>query len=146
MNEDLDLETVKKQGEKVKELLSVFKAKEQERGLAYTELKSEAIKLKLMYEAIETDDYLRVSEETGIKLKPSSYCRFAKESETKKEVIKWLEERGYADEYITVNAQSFNALIKKEMEMNPEMELPSFVEVSEWTDLKIGNFNLTKND
>ena len=108
--------------------------------------RSEAIKLKLMYEAIETDDYLRVSAETGIKLKPATYCRFSKDLETKKEVIKWLEDRGYADEYVTVNAQSFNALIKKEMEMNPDMELPSFVEVSEWTDLKIGNFNLIKND
>jgi hypothetical protein len=143
---ELELEDIKKQADKVKELLSVFKAKETERGLAYTELKSEAIKLKEMYETIETEDYLRVSADTGIKLKPASYCKFAKDAETKKQVIKWLEERGYADEYVTVNAQSFNSLIKKEMEANPEMELPSFVELSEWTDLKIGNFNLIKND
>ena len=99
-----------------------------------------------MYEAIETEDYLRVSNDTGIKLKPASYCKFSKDSDTMKQVIKWLEDRGYAEQYVTVNAASFNSLLKKEMEGNPDMDLPPFVEVSEWTDLKIGNFNLIKND
>lgn len=142
----LELEEIKKQADKVKELLSVFKAKDQEKSVAYAELKSEAIKLKDMYEAIETEDYLRVSNDTGIKLKPASYCKFSKDSDTMKQVIKWLEDRGYAEQYVTVNAASFNSLLKKEMEGNPDMDLPPFVEVSEWTDLKIGNFNLIKND
>lgn len=142
----LELEEIKKQADKVKELLSVFKAKDQEKSVAYAELKSEAIKLKDMYEAIETEDYLRVSNDTGIKLKPASYCKFSKDPDTMKQVIKWLEDRGYAEQYVTVNAASFNSLLKKEMEGNPDMDLPPFVEVSEWTDLKIGNFNLIKND
>src|SRR5574343_96435 len=96
----LELEEIKAQADKVKELLSLFKAKDQEKRIAYAELKSEAIKLKDMYEAIETEDYLRVSADTGIKLKPASYCKFSKDSDTMKQVIKWLEDRGYAEQYV----------------------------------------------
>ena len=131
------------QAEKVKQLLSEYKAKEQEMKLIYAELKSEALKLKMMFEEMDVEDYLKTSKETKIKLTEAKYYKFSKDSE---QVMQWLEEKGYKEQYVTVNAQAFNALIANELESNPDFELPSFVEKTEWMDLKIDNFNLTKKN
>ena len=129
---------------KLKELVEIYRTKKEETKLAWADVASLAAKVKHYYQEIETSEYLNLAEKTKVKLVPSVYYKIPKDSGRREQVMQWLKQQGYYDDYATVNAKSFNKLI--ESEFSSDTVVPEFIEVNEYIDIKIGNLCLTKGE
>jgi hypothetical protein len=109
------VERVRKLYDEHKELKAVATEK-------YHELEAAELHLQQLLEEAETVEYEKIKKEFKVQLKIDKRARVPKSDEDRAAFFGWLKEKGYYDQYVTVNSQSINALVKQEAALSEDEE------------------------
>jgi hypothetical protein len=123
--------------EKVRALYDEHKELKATATEKFHELEAAELYLQQILEEADTVEYERIKKEFKVQLRIDKRARVPKTDEDKELFFGWLKEKGYYDQYVTVNSASINALVKQEAALSddPEFRVPG-LEIIEEVKLK----------